>query len=295
MYKDTLYFIAHTDSLGYELWQSDGTDAGTKLVKDIYTGAGSGFGQNPYFEESYGALIIYKDKLFFRASDATNGTELWQSDGTTAGTVLVKDIMPGASSSNPFSLVTFKDDLYFIASQQLWRTDGTTQGTQLLKSTLFSDYRITKGDSSLYLNAYEFAPAPSLQHKSYELYRSDGTVSGTVRLTDIDAGIRSSSPQLVSAHNGRVYFSAYRVDVGRELWSMRPECPQYYFFSNPGETTASGAIHRFKVEHRIEATNLLHINSDVFYQAGKSVEFKPGFEVKAGAVFKAQIEGCGTD
>ncbi len=295
VYKDTLYFIANTDSLGYELWQSDGTAMGTKLVKDIYAGPNSGFGRNPYFEESYGALIIYDNKLFFRASDATNGIELWRSDGTAAGTVLVKDITSGTASSTPFSLVTFKNELYFLANQQLWKSNGTAQGTQLLKSTLLSDYRMTKGDSSLYLNAYESSPASGPQHKSYELYRSDGTISGTVRLTDIDAGIRSSSPQLVSVHNGRVYFSAYRADVGRELWRMRPECPLEYFFSNPGETTASGAIHHFKVEHRIEAANLLNTNSDVLYQAGKFVEFRPGFEVKAGAVFKAQIEGCGTD
>ncbi len=295
VYNDTLYFIANTDSLGYELWRSDGTAMGTRLVRDIYSGPTSGFGRNPYFEESYGPLIVYNGKLFFRASDATNGTELWQSDGTAAGTALVKDITSGTGSSNPFSLVTFKNELYFLANQQLWKSNGTAQGTQPLKSTLFSDYRMTKGDSSLYLNAYESSLASGSQQKSYELYRSDGTVSGTVRLTDIDAGIRSSSPQLVSAHNGRVYFSAYRADVGRELWSMRPECPQEYIFSNPGETTALGAIHHFKVEHRIEAANLLNTYSDVIYQAGKSVEFRPGFEVKAGAVFKAQIEGCGTD
>ena len=34
--------------------------------------------------------------LFFVGSDAANGSELWKSDGTTAGTVRIKDICSGA-------------------------------------------------------------------------------------------------------------------------------------------------------------------------------------------------------
>jgi trimeric autotransporter adhesin len=292
MYGNKLYFTAYTDSLGYELWQSDGTAAGTVLVKDIYAGTNGGFMDNPYFEESYGALVIYNNKLYFRAANAANGTELWQSDGTAAGTVLVKDITVGAGSSTPFSLVTFKNKLYFTANNQLWKSDGTGAGTQPLKSTLFSEYRIVKGDTALYLNAYETSPAPTANCKSYELYRSDGTNSGTLRLTDIDPESKSSLPQLISAYKGRIWFSAYRADIGREFWTMRPDCLADYRFTDPGETAVSGSVNRLRFSNRIEAVNTMQANSNVVYQAGKSVEFKPGFEVKAGAVFKAQIAGC---
>lgn len=78
-------------SNGTELWKTDGTTAGTVLVKDIFAGA---FDSSPTFLQELNGAII------FSAEDATNGTELWKTDGTTAGTVLVKDINPGSVSSS---------------------------------------------------------------------------------------------------------------------------------------------------------------------------------------------------
>ena len=40
-------------------------------------------------------------RVYFSATDATHGDELWRSDGTAAGTVLVKDINPGSAGSVP--------------------------------------------------------------------------------------------------------------------------------------------------------------------------------------------------
>ena len=81
---NTLYFIARSGSTtDYELWKSDGTAAGTVLVKDIYPGTTS---SNP------ANLLAIGNILYFSASDPTNGQELWKSDGTTSGTVMVKDI-----------------------------------------------------------------------------------------------------------------------------------------------------------------------------------------------------------
>jgi ELWxxDGT repeat protein len=74
--------------------------------------------------------------LFFRANDGANGYELWKSDGTEPGTVLVKDIDPVGSSS-PFYLTDVGGKLVFRADdgtngQELWVTDGSAEGTQLL-------------------------------------------------------------------------------------------------------------------------------------------------------------------
>ena len=79
----TLFFTANDGVSGNELWKSDGTAAGTVLVKDIYAGR--------HRLEPLG-LVAVGGTLFFTANDGVNGTELWKSDGTAAGTVLVKDI-----------------------------------------------------------------------------------------------------------------------------------------------------------------------------------------------------------
>src|SRR4051812_40360729 len=82
----TAYFTAGEGVHGSELWKSDGTAAGTALVKDIYAGSGSSSPNN---------LTNFNGALYFAADDGVHGTELWKSDGTAAGTTLVKDIFPG--------------------------------------------------------------------------------------------------------------------------------------------------------------------------------------------------------
>src|SRR5690349_19962147 len=71
--------------------------------------------------------------FYFAASDGTNGStgrELWRTDGTPAGTTLVRDICPGAGDSSPQMIVAAGTNLFFVASDgihgpQLWKSDGT--------------------------------------------------------------------------------------------------------------------------------------------------------------------------
>ncbi|MBR9970881.1 ELWxxDGT repeat protein [Magnetospirillum sulfuroxidans] len=76
--------------------------------------------------------------MYFSASGDTGGTELWKSDGTAVGTVMVKDICPGSLGSNPTYLLNINGTLYFAASdgtngRELWKSDGTAVGTVMVK------------------------------------------------------------------------------------------------------------------------------------------------------------------
>src|SRR5262245_53992515 len=91
---------------GNELWKSDGTEAGTLIVKDIAAGPASSL---------LSGLTPVGGTLFLVASDGTgaSGNELWKSDGTEAGTALVKDVRPGPESSVPQALAALGGTLLF--------------------------------------------------------------------------------------------------------------------------------------------------------------------------------------
>src|SRR5207247_9792688 len=86
--NNTVVFPASRPDTGRELWKSDGTEAGTVLVKDIVPGPGSGAGSGPGF------LTAVNGTLFFTVYHYS-GDVLWKSGGTDAGTVLVNDLNQG--------------------------------------------------------------------------------------------------------------------------------------------------------------------------------------------------------
>jgi ELWxxDGT repeat protein len=77
----TLYFTANDGVNGFELWRSDGTAAGTLLVKDIFPGSLNAYRR--YLTDVGGAL-------FFNANNGVNGWELWKSDGTAYAPAAVR-------------------------------------------------------------------------------------------------------------------------------------------------------------------------------------------------------------
>jgi ELWxxDGT repeat protein len=106
-----LYFAADGgDGLGNELWTSDGTAAGTVLLRDVLPGEGSSW---------LAWLTVAGGRLFFAADDGEHGHELWTSDGTAAGTRLAHDLAPEDVPSHPQSLTATDTHLYFTADDGL--------------------------------------------------------------------------------------------------------------------------------------------------------------------------------
>src|SRR5262245_22895705 len=137
-----LFFSGNGQQSGQELWSSDGTPAGTGLLKDIFPGIVCGGWGPCRVRSSNPDQLTAADGLLFFAASTDLGTELWRSDGTAAGTVLVKDIDPNDLSyylsSLPTELTNVNGTLIFTAEidptnessrLDLWRSDGTEAGT----------------------------------------------------------------------------------------------------------------------------------------------------------------------
>lgn len=211
----TLYFTAETAANGRELWKSNGTAAGTVLVKDIRPGTGYGF--SSLLTDT---LVNVNGTLFFTANNGVNGVELWKSNGTAAGTVMVKDLRPGALTSSPTLLTNVNGTLFFVANDgitgpELWKSNGTAAGTQLVKNINpsggihITDLEAVNG--TLFFTANDGV-------NGMELWKSNGTAAGTVLVKNLNTGSASSNPANLTNVNGTLYFTATTAANGTELW-----------------------------------------------------------------------------
>jgi ELWxxDGT repeat protein len=234
--NNKLLFSANDGVNGRELWVTDGTTGGTKLLKDI-DAEGSYSSSNP------SDFTEFNNKLLFSADDGVNGTELWVTDGTTGGTKLVKDINPGSSegyyggtypdSSNPYNFTIFNNKLLFSADdgvngRELWVTDGTTGGTKLLKDINPGSSEGYNGETfpdSSYLNDFTI-----FNNKLYfsandgengtELWVTDGTANGTQLVADINPGSEGSDVGGLTVVGQELFFTANNGLTGRELFKL---------------------------------------------------------------------------
>jgi ELWxxDGT repeat protein len=216
-YNGKTYFSALDTIYGDELWVTDGTKAGTHVVKDIEDGS---MGSDPH------GFTVFNNKLYFNAHTDVFGNELWCSDGTAAGTVMVKDIVLGnGQGSNPSELTVFNGKLYFSAfdmvnGDELWSTDGTVAGTQLVKDINtaqgMGNFNSYPTHFKIYNGALYFLATDTIH--GTEIWLTNGTSSGTQLLKDINPGIASSSVSEFTELNGKLFFAAIPNATCGELW-----------------------------------------------------------------------------
>jgi ELWxxDGT repeat protein len=232
-------FVATTPATGYELWRTDGTEAGTALVKEIIPGPTEFFGR--FIGEVNGALLFLGYDESFRQS-------LWRTDGTPEGTFLLTGphsafgtfLNAGISASFAGAYLFALDD--GASGLELWRTDGTSAGTRLVKD-------INPGPSSsapgnfMEFNGAVFFVADDGAH-GQELWRTDGTESGTILVKDINPGPAGSHGFQLSQALGTIYFLADDGTHGFEPWRSDGSTAGTSLLKdiNPGASTSDGLI-----------------------------------------------------
>ena len=206
---EMVLFTGNNGSTGLELWSSDGTKKGTKLVKDILPGIYSSGLIDP---------VRFGDGILFAASNGYNGSELWFSDGTEEGTYMVKDINEGygrgllSSAVNGYSsLITVaRTGAYFRATNgingtELWFTDATEQGTYMVSDINPGASESIPSSLMTIADVVYFSADNGVN--GTELWKSDGTDHGTSMILDINPGSASSDPSQITEAGGIIYFS----------------------------------------------------------------------------------------
>lgn len=192
---DLVYFTSANS-----LWKTDGTAAGTILLKSDFT-------------RTPNSLTEFNDMLIF----TTTASELWRSDGTPSGTIqLMTTSSIGILESTPnFLFFTARDA---ATGQELYKTDGTPAGTQLIKDVFPGSGAGFRGRNAAVGN-YLFFNGDDGTH-GFELWKTDGTSGGTVMVKDILPGPGSGYGGNANAfaHNNLFYFSGNTVENGMEPW-----------------------------------------------------------------------------
>jgi ELWxxDGT repeat protein len=210
-----LAFFADDGVHGREPWASDGTPQGTHRLADLCHGPCSSDGAAL-------ASLLHLDtghhQWLFSAVTPELGRELWQTDGTTAGTSLVSDLCAGPCSSDPGDVQTVNGNspatftaVVAAGERALWTTDGTPEATVRLTPP---------GIEVAHGNRLSYAFAAADPEFGDELWTTEGTPETTRMWADIGRERENGSyPILLGAAGDRLLFTTYFPPPSRRLWA----------------------------------------------------------------------------
>lgn len=214
----SLIFQADDGAHGLEPWVTDGTSDGTRLLRDVCPGRCSG---TTLAREEIG--FVAHGLLFFSGHDGRRGFELWATDGTTAGTRLVRDLCRGSCGSGPLAFHAGDGKVFLLARDgggihQLWRSDGTSNGTVRLTGFQSATAFLAPFPGLALGNTFLFTAEDDGHGR--ELWASDGTRRGTGLFLDLNReDFGGSFPTTMRPAAGRAWFFADDGLHGFELWA----------------------------------------------------------------------------
>jgi ELWxxDGT repeat protein len=243
---DELVFAANNGVKGYELWKSNGTAAGTVLLRDIWTGANSSLIASAQ-PGGKAAVTLNGIAYFLANAGGDTNMELWRTDGTAAGTRMVKNDESGRPF-NPINRLAVANNMVYVMtldyseeedlnSHGVWKSDGTAAGTTMIKripfGPVYGEPEITmySGASRLYF----------ILHSSMAetfLWTSDGTEAGTNVIYEFGP-ITSLSPNHYAVNGETIYISGGYQQDSFIVRSNGSECGT---FSVPLGIDEGGAI-----------------------------------------------------
>jgi ELWxxDGT repeat protein len=229
---DRVFFNAGSGNQG-QLWTSDGTEAGTHLVKDLGP---------PNVGSSVRSLLVLGGSIYFVGEDGIHGRQLWKSDGTEVGTLPITEIRKGLQNSIFGGLAESRGLLFFTADDgasgfEPWVSDGTAEGTRRLgdlvpgRESSYPTQFTTFGDRTLFWT--------SDGRGLYTLWATDGTPDGTTPILTADEASGPSSAQGMVVAGDFLFFTADDAAGGRELWRSdgTPSGTQRVLDINPGPSS----------------------------------------------------------
>ncbi len=203
---DLTFFIATTPGTGEEVWVSDGTPAGSRLLTDIRAGE---LGSQPRILGRFGDLMFFAG----RGSDGSGGAstwQLWRSDGSAAGTFLLRDLESSAIFNTRSHAIGDQGLFLFLpgdANGDLWISDGSAAGTRRLSSAFPS------GDAKVVSRGVDTA----ILDRQGDFWLTDGTVSGTRKALDLEPLL--SVDNSLSVLGPRYLFAGTDTSGVAQVWS----------------------------------------------------------------------------
>ncbi len=331
--RNTAWFVASTPSLGTELWETDGTPAGTRPVDDLGTGELRSYGNQ--------AAVLADGTLIVAASSQATGEEIWSRPPGGRGLTRLADITPGPTGSRPYALTVWQGECWFLADDtQLWRTDGTPSGTRFVEDlsvhfrTPQHDVLPVTGALGLWLTT----EGAELLHRATPnsattlvtdagrpviIARPLGTLGGqlvvsragtssglepavhdprtgtTTWLGDLAPGVVSSNPIALAGDSQHIWFSATDPQHGRELWITdgTPGGTRLVADVEPGSASGIDTLARAVVtsagELLFQASNAT-VGAEAFLSDGTSTGTRPLLDIRPGPG-DSRAGGSGTD